>query len=569
MTPSAPELLATAWEAFGAGDFDVALTAATESLATAESPQAHQLLGGLAYVDDQIGLARRHWETAFRLSREAGQLGLAARIALELSTLQALWYDNASAAQGWSERARALLQRVGPCVEWGYLELAMVACERPDVDDLLGSSERALALAIEYGDGDLETKALADGGLALVCQGHVRAGFAKLDAAMAAIAAGEVGLIPAGIAFCSMLSACDRAGDVERAQQWTAAITPLIERSGGRPRILHTHCRVASGSVLSAAGRWSEAEDQLLAALGPPEAPNQGHRALAVAHLASLRVVQGRLDEAADLLAPFEDHVTSCAPLAQVLMAQDELDLAAAVLQRGRRELVGDAVRAGALLVLLVDVELRRGDPDAARQVADELSVLVAGTEIVALHADAAMTDARVLSAAGDDRAAIDRLHDALRILGSEERPHRLAVVRLELSQALAATGDVPAAIAEGRAALATFERLGATVDRDRAAALLRRLGARGRPRPTRGEDLSTLLTARELEVLALLRNGLTNAEIGARLFISAKTVEHHVGRILGKLGVRSRAEAAALAVRLAATPAASRTGGPDGGFPR
>ena len=55
-------------------------------------------------------------------------------------------------------------------------------------------------------------------------------------------------------------------------------------------------------------------------------------------------------------------------------------------------------------------------------------------------------------------------------------------------------------------------------------------------------------LTAREHDVLELLRQGLTNAEIGARLYISAKTVEHHVGRVLTKLGVRSRAEAAAVA---------------------
>ena len=55
--------------------------------------------------------------------------------------------------------------------------------------------------------------------------------------------------------------------------------------------------------------------------------------------------------------------------------------------------------------------------------------------------------------------------------------------------------------------------------------------------------------------MLDLLRLGLTNAEIGSRLFISAKTAEHHVGRILTKLGVRSRAEAAAVAAAAAANP--------------
>ncbi len=54
----------------------------------------------------------------------------------------------------------------------------------------------------------------------------------------------------------------------------------------------------------------------------------------------------------------------------------------------------------------------------------------------------------------------------------------------------------------------------------------------------------------REDKVLALIGAGLTNAEIGQRLYISAKTAEHHVGRVLAKLGLRSRTEAAAHAAR-------------------
>ncbi|UZX05628.1 response regulator transcription factor [Arthrobacter sp. CDRTa11] len=80
----------------------------------------------------------------------------------------------------------------------------------------------------------------------------------------------------------------------------------------------------------------------------------------------------------------------------------------------------------------------------------------------------------------------------------------------------------------------------------DKAAALLRALGGPART----GPKAFGLLSRREREVLELLAEAKTNAEIGARLFISAKTVEHHVSNILAKLHLRSRVEAAGFALR-------------------
>jgi DNA-binding CsgD family transcriptional regulator len=74
----------------------------------------------------------------------------------------------------------------------------------------------------------------------------------------------------------------------------------------------------------------------------------------------------------------------------------------------------------------------------------------------------------------------------------------------------------------------------------------MRSLGAKGRA----GPRAAGLLTQREIEVLRLLGEGLTNAEIAARLFISPKTAEHHASRIFAKLGINKRSEAAAHAVR-------------------
>jgi DNA-binding NarL/FixJ family response regulator len=68
---------------------------------------------------------------------------------------------------------------------------------------------------------------------------------------------------------------------------------------------------------------------------------------------------------------------------------------------------------------------------------------------------------------------------------------------------------------------------------------------------------IAAKLTARELQVLLLLAEGLASAEIAARLFISPKTVSTHIDRILVKLDVRSRAQAVALAYRRELVPAA------------
>jgi ATP/maltotriose-dependent transcriptional regulator MalT len=98
--------------------------------------------------------------------------------------------------------------------------------------------------------------------------------------------------------------------------------------------------------------------------------------------------------------------------------------------------------------------------------------------------------------------------------------------------------------------ALASFERLGAAP----AAAIVRRkLRAAGARRILRGPRPATRqnpfgLTARELEILALLAKGMSNAQIAARLSLSPRTVDHHVAAILAKLDVPSREAAAKVA---------------------
>ena len=102
------------------------------------------------------------------------------------------------------------------------------------------------------------------------------------------------------------------------------------------------------------------------------------------------------------------------------------------------------------------------------------------------------------------------------------------------------------------RRSLVDLQRLGAHPAAAIVARRLRGRGARGLPRGPRATTLANPagLTPRELEVLGLLTEGLRNADIAERLFLSEKTVGHHVSAILRKLDVRTRSEASAEAQR-------------------
>jgi DNA-binding NarL/FixJ family response regulator len=201
----------------------------------------------------------------------------------------------------------------------------------------------------------------------------------------------------------------------------------------------------------------------------------------------------------------------------------------------------------GSLLSLLVDVHLAAGDLEEAARATADLEALAEEVPSDYHQAVAALARGKVCvaSSSGDPHRC---LQEALTAFSRAHMPVELARTRLEMAKALA--DERPElAIAEATTALDDLERLEATRDADAAAALVRSLGGPARTGP-KGVGL---LTRREAEVLDLLGHGLSNPEIGARLFISRKTVEHHVGRLLAKLGLRSRAEAAAYATRHAA----------------
>ncbi len=498
-----------------------------------------EALGRQRHAEGDYAGALEAFERAYEAHRRAGDLRAAARAARTVAWFRGWVLGEWAVSQGWAGRARALVERAGAghgrARGWALLEKARAG------HDL--EAQRRLYLAARdearrAGDGDLECEATTSLGMMLVFSGLVPEGMSHLDDALAAICAGDVEeLSVVEGCLCGLLNACERTHDVVRAGQWLRAAGEVMERR--RLRTVAGYCRAHYGSILVAAGRWAEAEVELTGALAVlPEA--SAVRSGALCRLADLRVRQGRAEEAIALLAGLEHHEDAARPLAAAHLARGEPELAVEVVDRALAAgPLPDYVEAP-LLALAVDAHLAGGDPGAARAAGARLTDLAVSQPAPYVAAIAALAAAR-LCTAGDEGDARACLHRAMALFARASMPVEVARCRLELARLVAAERP-PVAMAEAMAAAEILERLGARRDADVAASLLRSLGGSTRPGPRRG----TALTRREEEVLALLGQGLTNAQIGERLFISAKTVEHHVGRVLAKLGVRSRAEAVA-----------------------
>jgi DNA-binding CsgD family transcriptional regulator len=484
------------------------------------------------------------YEQAYRAHREQGDRLGAGRAARTMAWLHANVHGDWAVANGWMGRARSLLAEAGEdSAEHGWL-LVMQAQPDGDPASQEGFCREAWALGRRHGDVDLEFEAEGHVALGLVQAGRVEEGLLLFDEVLAAICAGEVqDIYVVEGAICGMFLACERANDVVRAEQWLRTAEDVVQR----PHMVgvSAFCRAHYGGILTEAGRWAEAEAELTGAARLLAVSYTGMRSAALIRLADLRVRQGRLEEAEELLIGLDQRPDAFRPLAAVHFARGNNALARDLLERALAQPDMAAI-VGPVLALLVDVELADGAVADARRWADRLDELAACRRGHFLVAAAALARGKVCVAegSGDPRAC---LQEALTSFARAQMPVHLAQARMELARAVA--DDHPeVAVAEATAALEAFEQLQAARDADAAAALLRVLGGPARTGPRlRGE-----LTKREAEVLDLLGLGLTNPEIGDRLYISRKTVEHHVGRVLTKLGLRSRAEAAAHVARTA-----------------
>jgi DNA-binding CsgD family transcriptional regulator len=394
----------------------------------------------------------------------------------------------------------------------------------------------AVRLADRYHDPDLGALARLVAGTARLDMGAPQAGFALLDEAMVAVTAGEVVPSVSGLAYCRVIDACQEMFDVRRAREWTVALTHWCE---AQPDLVPYRglCLVHRSQIMQLDGSWSDALTEVRRAC--ERLADTYTAGVAYYQLGELHRLRGEFSQAEDAYRTANQWGHQPEPgLALLRLAQGQTSAAESGVRRLLAEAAPGTGRAE-VLDACVEVLLAAKHVAEARTAAEELREMADAVDVPLLSALAAQAGGAVLLAEGNAAEALALLRRSWRIWRELETPYQGARVRLLLGAAFRELGDEDAAQMEFDSARWVFDRLGAVPDVARVEALTT---------GTTAARTSSVLTAREVEVLRLVAAGKTNREVAGQLFLSEKTVARHLSNIYAKLDISSRAAATAYA---------------------
>ncbi|HXV33835.1 MAG TPA: helix-turn-helix transcriptional regulator [Gaiellaceae bacterium] len=513
------------------------------SRADGDSPLAAgdlELLAVAAYMLGRDDESRALLERAHHLYVEAGETLRAVRCAFWIGMSLALGGETGPAG-GWLGRAQRLLDRDGrDCAERGYMLLPLAFRQEAggEWEAAAATAARAAEIGQRFGDDDLFALAAQVQGHVLATHGRVGEGLPLLDEAMVAATSGAESPIVTGIVYCGVILACVETYEVRRAQEWTEVLTrwcaeqPQLVAFTGR-------CLIHRAEILQHRGDWPHAlEEARQAGERLVQGLNRPATAQAFYRQGELHRLRNDVAAAEKAYRAASRHGFEPQPgLALLRLAAGRADAAAAAIRRSLGE-TGDRSRRAGLLPAFVEIMLAVGDVEAAREACRELEQVSAEYGSAMLAAAAANAWGAVRLADGDPAGALGDLRRASHGWQELEAPYEAARTRVLLAQACRELGDADSAVLELEAARQTFGDLGAVSEGARVSELLGEAGARD----------AHGLTRRELEVLNLVSEGLSNREIAGALVISEHTVARHLQNIFRKLGVSSRTAASAFA---------------------
>ncbi|MGB0096270.1 MAG: LuxR C-terminal-related transcriptional regulator, partial [Solirubrobacteraceae bacterium] len=259
--------------------------------------------------------------------------------------------------------------------------------------------------------------------------------------------------------------------------------------------------------------------------------------------LLMLRAMQGRDDDAARVVEGAVQVATDAGQGMAVMVARwaesrlhngrGRYEAAAAAAQEVIEQAIDPWTSLGALPEL-VEAAIRLGETELAHDAVDRLAATTqpAGTDF------ALGVEARSRALASRGEAVEPLFHESIERLGRTPLRPELARARLLYGEWLRGEGRRGESREQLRIAAEMFTEMGMEAFADRAVAEL--VTAGGKPRRRRLEEREEL-TAQEEQIARLARDGLTNADIGAQLFLSPRTVEYHLHKVFGKLGIDAR----------------------------
>ena len=513
-------------------------------LADGQQPLAAEDLDRLATAAYLVGHESTAAEVRARAHAgfvERGDLVRAARCAFWLG--YALISVPAQQAQGngWLARAKRLLDECGEeRVEYGLLLCTQgyMKIVEGNFSSALDLFEQADKVGTHFADIDVTSLARHAQARVLLRMNRRAEGFALLDEVMLAVTGGEVVPMIAGVIYCSVISACYDVFDVDRAQEWTNALSGWCS---AHPDIVpfRGQCLVRRSELMQLHGEWDDAvAEAQRAATALAQVAIDTEVGAAHYQQAELYRLRGDLTRAEESYRRASQAGRKPSPgLALLRLAQGNVDAAGVAVRRMLEE-TKEARGRARLLGAAVEIMLAQQDVAAARAAADELSQIARTFDSRVLQATAAYACGDVALTAGESGTALELLRTGLTAWQELRAPYEIARSRELIGRAYRLLGDEEGAQLEFDAAQDTFDRLGATPDSARVAAL----GAHA------ADAVCGALTGREVEVLRLVATGKTNRAIALDLSISEKTVARHLSNIFTKLDLSSRSAATAYA---------------------
>jgi DNA-binding CsgD family transcriptional regulator/tetratricopeptide (TPR) repeat protein len=533
---------------------------------------AHSIAGDRGRAETLLEVALEELDPGLDERRYAGLLARKARIQWSL--------NRGLEAVATAERALSLLPADDVSVERASLMawLARTRFLRGRYRDAIADGEAALEAATAAGDPHTEGEVLNTLGMARISVGDVDPGVALLRRSIEiGQATGDVdnlGYAYSNLADMLGLHAARTKEAIEVAREGLAAIPRRMPR-------LYDWAMLTVAQLSFEAGDWDAARAHIELPSAPPDAQSIFRMLLE----ADVALGEGADELATQRLGEAELYVESStepqwigwfgALRGEQLRRAHQLPEARAAIEHAldRVELCTDDVMniarvaaAGARIEADIaqrarDLRERAQERDAIARARIQLQRLDAAAHQGGPIERAWQTVGKAELARARGREAPTLWLAAADEWDSVDRPYQAAVMRWQAAEAQVEAGERDDAARLAGLALETAERLGSRWLSDEVRDLVQRarlsLGAEHAPHSTTegpasedGEDPFGL-TPRERQVLALIAEGATNRQIGAALFMAEKTASVHVSRILAKLGVRSRTQAAAVAHRL------------------